>query len=141
MPPKYAIQWGSAVWHKKSAKFKGFYRKYGIRTPQKYGIRTPPFLPYELFLLVVGVLGFYKSQRCSATKKFRHEVCFSLKTLTSLNKKVRPLFLVANTIWRVITLSLPLAIAAFGGPEGYSSLAIIAFGAFVFVVPKYEHRL
>ena len=30
---------------------------------------------------------------------------------------------------------------AFGGPEGYSSLAIIAFEAFQFTVPKYYHRL
>ena len=36
---------------------------------------------------------------------------------------------------------LPLAIAAFGGPEGYFSLAIIAFGAFGFIVPKYFYRL
>ena len=37
----------------------------------------------------------------------------------------------------VIPLSLPLAIAAFGGLEGYFCLAIIAFGAFGFIVPKY----
>ena len=36
---------------------------------------------------------------------------------------------------------LPLAITAFGGPEGYSSLAIIAFGACQFIVPKYYYRL
>ena len=36
---------------------------------------------------------------------------------------------------------LPLAITAFGGLEGYSSLAIIAFGAFQFIVPKYFDRL
>ena len=34
-------------------------------------------------------------------------------------------------------LFLPLAITAFGDPEGYFSLAIIAFGAFQFIVPKY----
>ena len=28
-----------------------------------------------------------------------------------------------------------------GGPEGYFSLAIIAFGAFGFIVPKYHYRL
>ena len=37
--------------------------------------------------------------------------------------------------------TLPLAITAFGGPEGYFSLAIIAFGAFQFIVPKYYCRL
>ena len=36
---------------------------------------------------------------------------------------------------------LPSAIPAFGGPEGYFSLAIIALGAFGFVVPKYCYRL
>ena len=36
---------------------------------------------------------------------------------------------------------LHLAIKAFGGPEGYFSLAIIAFRAFEFVVPKYYYRL
>ena len=36
---------------------------------------------------------------------------------------------------------LALAIAGFGGPEGYFSLAIIAFGAFQFIVPKDYYRL
>ena len=36
----------------------------------------------------------------------------------------------------VFPLFLPLAIAAFGGPEGYLSLAIIAFGAFQLIVPN-----
>ena len=36
---------------------------------------------------------------------------------------------------------LTLAITAFRGPEGYSSLAIIAFGAFQFIAPKYYYRL
>ena len=36
---------------------------------------------------------------------------------------------------------LALAITAFGGPEGYFSLAIMAFGAFQFIVPKYYNRL
>ena len=31
-------------------------------------------------------------------------------------------------------------ITAFGDPEGYFSLAIIAFGAFQFLVPKYYYR-
>ena len=57
--------------------------------------------------------------------------------LTSLNKEVRPFFLGDNRIWSFLPLFLPLAITAFGGPEGYFSLAIIAFGAFQFIVPKY----
>ena len=54
MPPKYAIQRGS-VWHKSRLKSRDFYRNmaYG---PQKYGIRTPHFMPYEPFLLGVGVV-------------------------------------------------------------------------------------
>ena len=63
-----------------------------------------------------------------------------LKTLTSLNKEVRPFFLGENSIWS-FPLFLPLAITAFGGPEGYFSLATIAFGAFQFIVPKYYYRL
>ena len=41
----------------------------------------------------------------------------------------------------VFLLFLPLAITAFGGAEGYSSLAIIAFGACGFIVPKCYCRL
>ena len=41
----------------------------------------------------------------------------------------------------VFPLFLPLAITAFGGPEGYFSLAIIVFGAIKFIVPKYYYRL
>ena len=41
----------------------------------------------------------------------------------------------------VCPLFLPLAITAFGGPGGYFSLAIIAFGAFESIVPKYDYRL
>ena len=37
----------------------------------------------------------------------------------------------------VFLLFLPLAITAFGGLEGHFTLAIIAFGAFDFIVPKY----
>ena len=59
----------------------------------------------------------------------------SLKTLTSLNKEVRPFFL--SDTFGVYPAFLPLAITACGGPEGYFSLAIIAFGAFQFIVPKY----
>ena len=66
----------------------------------------------------------------------------TLKTLTSLNKEVRPFFLCDNRIWSFpLFLPLILAITALGGPEGYFSLAIIAFGAFQFNVPKYYYRL
>ena len=41
----------------------------------------------------------------------------------------------------VFLLFLPLAITAFGSPEGDFSLAIITFRAFQFVVPKYSYRL
>ena len=42
----------------------------------------------------------------------------TLQTLTSLNKEVRPFFLGDNSIWRFPSVSFPLAIPAFGGPEG-----------------------
>ena len=63
----------------------------------------------------------------------------SLKTLTSLNKEVKPFFLSDNSIWSFPSVS-SLAITAFGGPEDYFSLAITAFGAFEYMVPKYYHR-
>ena len=64
----------------------------------------------------------------------------SLKALTSLNKEVRPFFLSDNSIWSLPSVS-SLAMTAFGGPEGYFSLAIIAFGAFGLIAPKYHSRL
>ena len=39
------------------------------------------------------------------------------------------------------SLFLPLAITAFGGPEGYFGLAIITFRAFQFIIPNYYDRL
>ena len=65
-----------------------------------------------------------------------------LETLTSLNKEVRPFFQ-ATTAFGVFPLSLPLAITAFGGPEGYfkNSLAIIAFWSIWAHGPKYYCRL
>ena len=50
----------------------------------------------------------------------------SLKTLTS-----------STIAFGVFPLSLLLVITASGGPEGYFSLAMIAFEAFGFTVPKY----
>ena len=41
----------------------------------------------------------------------------------------------------VFPLLLPLATTTFGGPQGYVSLAIIAFGAFEVGVAKYCYRL
>ena len=38
-------------------------------------------------------------------------------------------------------LGSSLSDTAFAGPEGYFCLAIIAFGAFEFIVPKYDYRL
>ena len=66
-----------------------------------------------------------------------------MKTRTPLNKEVRPFFLGVNSIWSLPSVSSlrGLAIKAFGGPEGSSSLAIIAFRAFQFIVPKYYYRL
>ena len=40
----------------RTVKIKGFYRKYGIRTPKIWHTNPPPFMPYELFLLGVGVV-------------------------------------------------------------------------------------
>ena len=77
---------------------------------------------------------------CSQMSLFYLKTCTPLKTLTSLNKEVRPFFLSDNSIWS-FPLFLPLAITAFGGPEGDFSLAIRAFRAFGFIVPKYYYRL
>ena len=64
----------------------------------------------------------------------------TLQTLTCLNKEVRPFFLRDNSIWSFPSV-FPLAITAFGGPEGCFSLAIKAFGAFGLIVPEYYYRL
>ena len=52
---------------------------------------------------------------------------------SSFTKEVRQFFLDDNGIWS-FPLFLLLPLTAFGGPEGYFSLAIIAFGAFGFIV-------
>ena len=59
-----------------------------------------------------------------------------LETLTSSNKESRPFFLGDKSIWRLFPLFLLLTITSFGAPEGYFSLAIIAFGALEFSVPS-----
>ena len=79
---------------------------------------------------------------CGAAEAYR-EVCAQacgVKTLTSLNKEVRPFFL-ATVAFGVFALFLPLAITAFGAPEGYFNLAIIAFGAFQFIVASITENL
>ena len=65
----------------------------------------------------------------------------TLKTLTSLNKEVRAVFPRRQLAFGDFPLFLPLAIPAFGSPEGCFSLAIIAFGAFEYIVPKCYCRL
>ena len=45
------------------------------------------------------------------------------------------------TVFGVLPLFNLLAITAFGGPEGYFSLAIRAFESFQFIAPKYYSRL
>ena len=39
-----------------SVKIKDFYRKYGKRTPENMAYEPPPFMPFEPFLLGVGVV-------------------------------------------------------------------------------------
>ena len=60
--------------------------------------------------------------------------------VTSLNKESGPFFPGDNYIWSFLSPFLPLAITAFGAPEGYFSLAIVAFGAFEFLSPKHQYR-
>ena len=64
----------------------------------------------------------------------------TLKTLTSLNKEVRS-FSYATIAFGVSPLFLSSAITAFGGSGGNFILAIIEFGAFQCIVPKYSCRL
>ena len=59
---------------------------------------------------------------------------------TSLNRESRSFFLGDNSIWSFPSVSSP-SDTPFGGPEGYFSPTIIAFGAFEFVVPIYYYRL
>ena len=81
------------------------------------------------------------SENCNVAvlTPFPQKCVATLKTLTSLNKEVRPFFQ-AMIAFGDVPLFLPLAITVFGGPEGYLSVAIIAFGAFQFIAPKYYYR-
>ena len=65
----------------------------------------------------------------------------SLKTLTSLNKEVRPLFLSDNSIWSFPSFSSLSDYSIWRSWRLSFSLAITAFGAFGFVVPIYYYRL
>ena len=49
-------------------------------------------------------------------------------------------FAQAMMAFGVFPLFLPLAITAFGCPEGYFCLSIKAFGAFEFIVSKYDYH-
>ena len=64
-----------------------------------------------------------------------------LRTLSCLNKEVRPFFLSDNSIWSSPSVSSLSDYSISSCPEGYFSLAIIASGAFQFIVPKYYYRL
>ena len=69
-----------------------------------------------------------------------NQVGKSLKTLTSLFKEVRPFFLSDDSIWSLPSVS-SLSDYSIWSSGGVSTLAIIAFGAFEFIVPKYYCRL
>ena len=58
-----------------------------------------------------------------------------------LKKEVRPFFLGDNSIMQSFPSVSSLSDHSIGGPECYFNLAIIAFGAFGFIVPKYCYRL
>ena len=49
-----------------------------------------------------------------------------LETLTSLNREVRPFFLGDDSIWSYPSVC-PLAVTAFGGPDGYFILALRSY--------------
>ena len=65
----------------------------------------------------------------------------TLKTLTSLTKEVRPFFQSDNSIWSFHSFSSLSDYSIYGGPASYFCLAIIALGAFEFIVPKCYSRL
>ena len=63
----------------------------------------------------------------------------TLKTLTSLNKEVRPFFLGDNGIWSFPSVSSLSEYSIWRSLR--FSLAIMAFGACGLIVPKYCHRV
>ena len=64
----------------------------------------------------------------------------ALKTLTSLKKESRPFFLGDDSIWSLPSVS-SLSDCSIWRSGAYFRLAMIAFGAFQFIVPKYYYRL
>ena len=60
--------------------------------------------------------------------------------MLGVSKEFRLFFRGDNRIWSFPSV-FPVAITACGGPEGHSSLAIIAFGACETTVPKSSYRL
>ena len=60
----------------------------------------------------------------------------TLKTLTFLNKEVRPFLLGDNSIWKFPSVS-SLSESSIEVLKAFFSLAIIAFGAFEFMVLRY----
>ena len=98
----------------------------------KIGTRTPHLKPK--IPAPNGHGGFFPAERTERSQAPMKLVALelqvknctdTLKALTSLSKASRPFFL-GDSTFGVFPLFLPLAIAAFGGPEGYFSLAIIA---------------
>ena len=64
----------------------------------------------------------------------------TLKTLTSLNKEVRPFFLGDSSIWSFASVSSLSDYSISEVLKANSSLAIKAFGAFQFIDTKYYYR-
>ena len=107
------------------------------RSEEHFGTR--PFQsPSPSGIRLYFVRPHFPSPEKNSTQEFGSEIRASktLKTRTSLNKEVRPFFLSDKGIWSFPSV-FPLAITAFGGPEGYFSLAITAIGAFSVPCPKY----
>ena len=63
--------------------------------------------------------------------------CLALKTLTSLNKEVRPFFLSENSILSFPSVSSLCDYSIWEVLKAIFCPAIIAFAAFQFIVPKY----
>ena len=76
-------------------------------------------------------------RRAPKQKPYRHH----LENPNLLKKRMLGRSSKAIIAFGVFLLFLPLAITACRGPEGYFSLAIIAFGAFQSIVPKCYYRL
>ena len=71
-------------------------------------------------------------RNCLCRPKWASPRPLSVPNRSRVRFGVSPLFL---------SLAITGKFTAFGGSEGYFILAIIAFGAFEFIVPKYYYRL